>query len=55
MKLYLSVSEPELVTESVPANPKSDDKPAVEEGPRRIGRPPPKIQGFCSREALGTV
>ena len=55
MKLYLSASEPELVTESVPANKKSDDKPTVEERPRRIGRSPPKIRGFCSREALGTV
>ena len=60
VKLYLSVNEPELITESIPANTESDDKLAMEDRLRRISSPPPppspqKIQGFCSMEELGTV
>ena len=61
VKLYLSVSEPELITESIPANTESDDKLAMEDRLRRIISPPPpppspqRIQGFCSMEELGTA
>ena len=55
MNLYRSVSESELVTEPVPANTKSDDIPVVKERFRCISSPAAKIQGFCVREALGTV
>lgn len=56
VKLYLSVNEPELITESIPANTESDDKLAMEDRLRRISSPSPqKIQGFCSMEELGTV
>ena len=52
VKLYLSVSEPEPATESVPANTKSEGKPGVVERPYRgIIKPPREIQGLSSREA----
>ena len=41
VKLYLSVNEPELITESIPANTESDDKLAMEDRLTRISRPPP--------------
>ena len=49
VKLYLSVSDPELVTESIPANTESDDNLAMEDRPRRINRPPSPLAPEDSR------
>ena len=46
VKLYLSVSEPEPATESVPVNTKSEDKPGVVGRPRRIIRPPKRFKDY---------
>ena len=49
VKLYLSVSEPELITESIPANTESDDKLAMEDRLRRISSPPSPLAPEDSR------
>ena len=46
VKPYLSVSELEPPTESVPANTKSEDKPGIVKRPRHIVRPPQRLKDY---------